>query len=110
MEWSGVEWRAEKEHSHDIAPNVAITPSLFLQLPDKHGIAANGKYYGKVDCSSQIDQVDGIYHDKDKFVDKDGKGWTYNGDRQKPYWAERKGRYRDGYSKAKGRRRTVGWD
>ena len=81
-----------------------------MKLPDKYGIAANGKYYGKVNCSSQLDQVDGVYHDKVKFVGKGGKGWTYNGDRQKPYWAERKGRYREGYSKSNGRKSRVGWD
>ena len=61
-----------------------------MKLPEKSGVAAEGKYYGRVDCSSQIEEGDGKYHWKDKWV---GGQWKYNGDRRKPHLAERKGRY-----------------
>jgi len=73
-----------------------------MKLPDKHGVAGEGPYYGKVVVGTQIDVVEGVYHDKKKFMNQEngGGGWCYNGDRQKPFWAERKGRWKEGKSKA----------
>ena len=59
-------------------------------MPNKFGVAAHGKYYGKVLCSSQIEEGNGKYHQKEKWIDRDG--WKHTGDRMKPHWAERKGR------------------
>ncbi|GMH59725.1 hypothetical protein TrLO_g6446 [Triparma laevis f. longispina] len=97
-----------KGESHEDFVNYCGKRST-MSLPDKHGVAAHGKYYGKVECSSQIEEVEGRYHHKDKFVGKgkQASGWTYTGDRQKPYWAERKGRRLPGYSQGNGQ---VGWD
>jgi hypothetical protein len=73
-----------------------------MRLPDKHGVVASGPYYGKVECSTQIDIVEGTYHHKERFVNQKegGGGWRYAGDRQKPYWAGRIGRGKLGKSQA----------
>ena len=57
-----------------------------MSMPLKSGIVAAGPYYGKVECSSQLDKPD-----KTKFVGK--KDWKFSGDRMKPQKAERKGGY-----------------
>jgi len=61
-----------------------------MPLPLKSGVVCGGKYFGKVECSSQIDGVRGGM-DKTKWLDK--KGWMAVGDRQKVAKSERKAGY-----------------
>ena len=56
-----------------------------MKLPDKFGVVVSGPYYGKVECSSQLDK-------------REPNLWKFTGDRMKPNKCERKGGYwRDPY-------------
>ena len=62
-----------------------------MKLPNKYGVVCGGPYpkCGKVQVSAQLD-----VENKEKWMDKEKKGWMANGDRQKAQASEQKGKGR----------------